>query len=146
MGGLQDIVDELCREAGWRPRRLSEDGPVTLELEGGLSFEVSLLPPGLALFRSRLADLPADEAEADRFCRRLGQMAAASFKKRRSIVSVKGSSAHLHVTADSRLVPPGEMPGLCRGFLNDCDWWLKNIHDRPGGSGAGGFPNFGVRL
>jgi hypothetical protein len=144
LSNFQDIVEEICRQATWsKPEPIAGD-EMRFDLEGGLSFTIKSLTNNLALLKLPLANLSASEAETDRFCRRLGQMAAASFRKRRTILSFNGGVFYLHMIVDVAETNVHEIPSICGDFLNDCQWWLKNAAEQPAQTaGLDGLRDFG---
>jgi hypothetical protein len=135
-----DIVDMICREAGWTRPKGDDPERLAVDLEGGLSFEAIALSRHQLLFKARLAERPDSEDDIDRIGRRLGLMSAASFQKRRSILSLNGDGFYLHLIADLNLVNETEIAGFCRDFLNDCQWWRKNFPDQGPLASRGGWP------
>jgi hypothetical protein len=127
---FRDIVDAICREAGWSRPKGDDPERLAVDLEGGLSFEALALSSRRLLFKARLAERPDSEDDIDRIGRRLGLMSAASFQKRRSILSLNADGFYLHLIADLNLASETEIAGLCRDFLNDCQWWRKNFPDQ----------------
>jgi hypothetical protein len=140
---FRNIVQEICREAGWDGSASAGSDCFGLALEGGLSLTVRALTRDLTLFWLPLAAQPDSEAETDRQCRRLGQLAAAAFGQRRSILSVKDGFFGLHLIVDSAVTRVSETPALCRDFLNDGQWWRQKAAEVPVRSGPEGLEGLG---
>jgi hypothetical protein len=115
-----------------------------VDLEGGLSFEVLALASHQLLLKAHLAERPDSEDDIDRIGRRLGLMSAASFQKRRSILSLSADGFYLHLIVDLNLVNETEIAGLCRDFLNDCQWWRKNFPDQAPLASFSGLPELSL--
>ena len=69
---------------------------------------------------------PGETPEAK--ARGYARMAAAAACSRRSILSfAKDENAFcLHLAVNLAETDAEDIPGLCREFLNDCDWWRQN--------------------
>jgi hypothetical protein len=137
---FRDIIDLICREAGWSRPKGDDPERLAVDLEGGLSFEALALSPHQLLFKAHLAERPDSEDDIDRLGRRLGLMSAASFRKRRSILSLKADGFYLHLIVDLNLASETEIAGLGRDFLNDCQWWRKNFPDQVSSASFSGWP------
>jgi hypothetical protein len=117
------MAEAVRRAAGWSRVPNVVDGAVEFSLKDGLAFKLFKLDGRLASFAANLGPSPDDEAEADDLARRLGQLAAAAFSRRRSILGLADGRYRLHLSFD--LTNPDLLPALCAEFLNDLDWWRK---------------------
>jgi hypothetical protein len=119
-----EITEQLCRAAGWRRPEPEADGRQVFRLEGGLAWELVAPDERTVIF---LADLgPWPEERPGDVCRRAAAMAAASFRHRRSVLSVKDGRFRLHQAVNLGFRRADEVPGRCADFLNDFAWWRKN--------------------
>jgi hypothetical protein len=116
----------VSQAAHWSREPKEDNGSVTFELDGEITFNLILRGEHLAAFTADLGIWPQDEYCADELARRLGTLAAGAFINRKSIVSIAYGRYGLHLAFDPVKVDLIEVPELCTMFLNDLDWWRTN--------------------
>jgi hypothetical protein len=126
MTALSEMAEAIRLEAGWSRAPEDQNGSVEFRLADGVSFSLISRGAHLAAFRADLGPWPEGENEAGLLARRLSSLSAATFFKRRSIVSSAGGRYGLHLAFDPVRTGLEEIPGLCARFLNDLDWWRLN--------------------
>ena len=126
MPSLLEMAQAIRQVAGWSRPPEDKDGSVDFHLNSGVSFRLVSHGPRLAAFMADLGPWPDDELEADKLARRLATLAAGSFNRRRSIVSITSGRRSLHLAFDPNQTERNAVPSLCADFLNDLDWWRLN--------------------
>jgi hypothetical protein len=125
MNNRLEMAEAVRQAAGWHKVPKQVDSAVEFELEGHTTFKLIQPSDHLAAFTAKVIICPADVTEADELARRLGQLAAAAFCRRRSTLSLSQGHYLLHLAFEPSL-GLAEIPSLCSDFLNDLDWWRHN--------------------
>jgi hypothetical protein len=124
MSSLAEMAQTVRREAGWSEAPLEVEDGLQFDLTDALTFRLVKPSDRLAAFKADLGAWPSDENEADELARRAGRLAAASFSSRRSTFFSRGGRCGLHLAFDP---DEADVPGLCAEFLNDLEWWRRNL-------------------
>jgi hypothetical protein len=124
MPRFEDALAALEADTGWKAMRNATEAAALFALED-LDFQCRSPDDRRLQFLFRLYALAPDEAPETK-ARGYARMAAASARRRRSILSFHEGAFYLHLEADLTKTLPDEIPGLCQEFLNDCDWWRQN--------------------
>jgi hypothetical protein len=118
-------IAALEAETGWKATGFQAGGSdASFEL-GDFGFACHSPDDRRFFFLFRLYATSPGETPEEK-ARGYARMAAASALARRTVLSFDEGAFNLHLEADLAETPPKDIPGLCREFLNDCDWWRQN--------------------
>ncbi|MEO1525626.1 MAG: CesT family type III secretion system chaperone [Planctomycetota bacterium] len=133
---LHDFIAAIRDELQLDSLEADDEGVYGIVFDDGLDVEIIALTSNDILLRSRLADLPTDEAEQDSLCDGLLKHNLAALRDQWASLSLDWDSGCFWLASRHRL-DQVDLRGFferLEGFVNSVAWWEKYLAFRQGSS------------